>query len=93
MATMLISLSLIFVMLVYVYPLKLLFSALFSWISNGWFPSQFILHFQFELINLFIIYRIGFSVIPALMAILYLRAKSAGKSLSLNTTEIILPKL
>jgi uncharacterized membrane protein len=88
MGTILISLSLIFVMLVYVYPLKLLFSSLFTWISNGWFPSEFILHFQFELINLFIIYGIGFAVMSALMAVLYLRAKSARKLLNLNTLEI-----
>ena len=93
MATILISLSLIFVMLVYVYPLKLLFSSLFAWISAGWFPSEFVLHFQFELINLFIIYGIGFAVMSALMAVLYLRAKSARKFLNLNEIEIGLTNL
>ena len=33
------SLVLIFIMLVYVYPLKLLFSVLFAWLSQGWLPS------------------------------------------------------
>ena len=93
MGTILLSLSLIFVMLVYVYPLKLLFSALFSWISNDWFPSQFILQSQFELINLFIIYGIGFFVMSALMAVLYLKAKSARDELKLNAKEIILTDL
>ena len=44
MISILISLVLIFIMLVYVYPLKLLFSVLFAWISGGWLPSQFSLH-------------------------------------------------
>jgi uncharacterized membrane protein len=72
-STLLISLSLIFVMLVYVYPLKLMFSAMFSWISAGWLPSEFKLNNQFELISLFIIYGIGLSVMSALMSFLYLR--------------------
>ena len=41
--TILISISLIFVLLVYIYPLRLMFSALFNFISGGWFPARFIL--------------------------------------------------
>lgn len=93
MTTILISLSLIFVMLVYVYPLKLLFSALFSWISSGWFPSQFSIQYQYELVNLFIIYGIGFFVMSILMSLLYLQAKSAKNKLNLNSNEIILTNL
>ena len=35
------TLCLIFIMLVFLYPLKLVFSALFAWLSGGWMPSQF----------------------------------------------------
>jgi len=34
-AALIISLSLIFILLVYVYPLRLIFSAMFSWITSG----------------------------------------------------------
>jgi len=92
-ATILISLSLIFIMLVYVYPLKLMFSALFAWISGGWLPSEFTLNHHFELIGLFIIYGIGFFIMSSMMAILYLRAKSASNILNLSTKELILTNL
>jgi len=91
--TILLSLILIFVMLVYVYPLKLMFSALFSWISGGWFPSEFALNYQYELIGLFIIYGIGLFVMSSLMAVLYLRAKSSSTTFKLNSNELILTNL
>lgn len=87
--TILISISLIFVLLVYIYPLRLMFSALFNFISGGWFPARFALKSRHELIGLFIIYGIGLSAMGGLMALLYWRAKSARESLKLNPLEII----
>lgn len=88
-ASILISLCLIFVLLVYIYPLRLMFSALVGWISRGWFPSQFELNFRSELIGLFIIYGVGVTAIAGLMVLLYMRAKSARDSLKLSALEII----
>ena len=86
------SLLLIFVLLVYIYPLKLMFSAMFSWISNGWFPSEFVLHTTSELIGLYIIYGLGVATMAALMVLLYWHAKRAREELKLNQLEMILTK-
>jgi len=85
--TILISLGLIFVMLVYVYPLKMVFSALFYWISAGWFPSNFELQTRFDLPNLFVIYGLGFFALTGLICLLYVRALRTGDLLRLNELE------
>jgi uncharacterized membrane protein len=88
-ATIFLSLVIIFVMLVYIYPLKLVFSALFAWLSGGWIPSKLQLSHIQELIDLFVIYGLGFMAMSALMALLYLRALRARTRLCLNDTETL----
>ncbi len=89
--SILLSLSLIFVMLVYVYPLRLMFSALFSWISAGWLPSEFIISHYEELLGLFIIYGIGLALMSLIIALLYRHAHSK-KELLLTEIETIITK-
>lgn len=88
--TIFISMSIIFMILVFVYPLKLMFSALGAWASGGWLPSEFRLTQTAELINLFIIYGMGFAVLTVLMGLLYYRVKKLKKQLSLNRLEILI---
>ena len=87
--TTVLSLALIFVMLVYLYPLKLVFSALFAWISFGWFPSEFEINSARELATLFVVYGIGFALISAIIASLYWRALKRASQLGLNSLERI----
>ncbi len=89
----LISLGLIFVMLVYVYPLKMIFSAFAYWASGGWLPTSFVLQKRVELINLFIIYGVGFAVISFIYAALYDRALRLADQLLLNPLEKIKTKM
>lgn len=85
------SLCLIFVMLVYVYPLRLLFSAMFHWMSFGWLPSELsITHYE-ELFGLFIIYGVGLASMSAIIALLHSHAKSK-KELLLTKIETIITK-
>ncbi|MEZ5082892.1 MAG: TMEM175 family protein [Bacteroidales bacterium] len=56
------TLILIFFMLIYIYPLRLIFSAMFSWFTSGWLPSEFTLAQQFELTDLFVFYGLGFFI-------------------------------
>lgn len=83
------SLLLIFVLLVYIYPLKLMFSAFCSWATGGWLPSEFQLQNTAELISLFIIYGLGFAAMGSLMALLYWKAKRQGDALNLNEVELL----
>lgn len=87
--TILISLSLIFVLLVYIYPLRLMSTSLFAWISGGWLQSKFSLQTADELYGLFQIYGIGAFAMAGLMMLLYIRARSAREKLNLNKLEII----
>ena len=88
-ACTLISLGLIFVVLVYVYPLKILFSTLFFWLSGGWLPSQFTIHDQAELARLFVVYGIGTVAFSGALALLYMRVHSVAADLRLNAVERI----
>lgn len=85
--TMLLTLMLIFIMLVYLYPLKLVFSALFGWVSGGWFPSEFAVNSAEEIAGLFVIYGVGFAVISTVIALLYLHAARCSGALRLNALE------
>jgi uncharacterized membrane protein len=87
--TIIISLAIIFMMLVYVYPLKLVFSALLGWISGGWLPPKFELHHIHELTDLFVVYGLGFMAMAGLMTVLFVRALKAKHSLQLNDFEIL----
>lgn len=85
--TMLLTLTLIFIMLVYLYPLKLVFSALFGWVSDGWFPSEFEVSSAGEIAGLFIVYGLGFAAIATVIALLYAHAARRSGALRLNTLE------
>ena len=87
MTSILISLSLIFIMLVYVYPLKIIFSALFSWISGGALPTSFVLKTQDELPRIFIIYGLGYAVLMSMFVFLHAHALSKSGELCLNPVE------
>lgn len=86
-ASTLISLSLVFIMLIYVYPLKMIFSAMFAWISRGWLPTSFEINSADELVHLFIIYGLGFALVMLMYVLLYLRASRVADLLLLNHRE------
>jgi len=85
--TTLLTLMLIFIMLVYLYPLKLVFSALFGWVSGGWFPSEFEVNSAQELAGLFVIYGVGFAAISTVIGLLYGHAARNVDALRLNELE------
>lgn len=91
--TIFLSISLIFILLVFLYPLRLMFSSLFTWLSNGWFPSSFVLHTRTELIGLFAIYGVGLFAISGIISLLYFRSYLKRISLQLNEFEIHNTKL
>ena len=66
-----ITFILIFIILIYIYPLRLLASSIMSFFSNGFFPSEFIISEISDIPILFIIYGIGFMIISTLFSILF----------------------
>jgi len=85
--TTLISLGIVFVMLVYVYPLRMVASAFMAYLSGGRLPSAFVLTAASDLTGLFVVYGLGFAVQAAMLALLYLRALRAGDRLRLDPVE------
>lgn len=70
----LLSLAMILIMLVYVYPLKMVFASLAAWASGGALPATFTLRTTGELMGLFVIYGLGFAAQAGVMALLYAHA-------------------
>lgn len=86
------SLGLIFLMLIYVYPLRLMFSAFGHLLSSGWLPSEFKIGKASEMIGLFVIYGLGFAAMAGLMALLFSRPRKLKAELELNRLELFLTK-
>jgi len=90
--TSLISLAMVFVMLVYVYPLRLVFSAFASWASGGWLPSEFTLTDPRDGTGLFVIYGVGFAAQTGLLALLHVRGLKVADALGLNAAERLMTR-
>ncbi len=84
--TTLISLAMVFVMLVYVYPLRMMASAFMSFLSGGFLPSN-ITYENRDLAGLFVVYGLGFAFQTSLLALLYFRALRAQQMLLLDEIE------
>ena len=82
-----ISLSLVFVIMVYVYPLRSMMAAAMSAITGGWVPSTFTLEGPDEARSLFTLYGVGFTTASACIVLLNVRALSFADALGLNAIE------
>ena len=85
--TTLLSLTQVLVILILIYPLKLVTSTFFHWVTAGWLPSEYDVSNPADLLPLFTIYGIGFGTLSGLQALLYLRAARAHAALKLNPVE------
>jgi uncharacterized membrane protein len=64
------SLLLVFLVLVYVYPLKILFGSFFHWASGGWLPRVAAIQSFGDLQSMFIMYGIAFGTLSLCLAAL-----------------------
>ena len=81
------GLLLVFLVLVYVYPLKILFGGFFHWISGGWIPQVATINSVLDLKLMFIVYGIAFSTLSLLIAALYRQALRAPVTPPLDPHE------
>lgn len=86
--TVVMSVSLLAIVLIYVYPLKMMFEGLFSWLTLNYLPSQFKLTSYDELKQLFYYFAIGFACISLIFMRLYQHAKNKAQDLKLSSLEI-----
>lgn len=82
------SLMLVFVLLIFIYPLKMVFGSFFSLITNGYLPSQFSINNWSEVPVLFQTFAVGFGSMALIMMLLFWRAVKLGPSLGFSTIEI-----
>lgn len=88
----LVSLALIFVLLVYVYPLRAMATAAMSTLTNGWLPSEFYVDNVSKIRGLFAIYGIGFFVSNLCLVALNWHALRRADDLSLTPEEQLLTR-
>lgn len=83
----LLTFGLIFTVLIYVYPLRLMASSLLALMSGDYFPSEFSITNMNDAAVLFIIYGAGFTAISSLFTLLFYRAYSHQEILNLSYVE------
>ena len=72
--SLMISLAIVFTVLVYVFPLRLMMQSGFYWASGGRLPGDGLIRSFADLTALYQIYGVGFALLSALYLLLFLRA-------------------
>jgi uncharacterized membrane protein len=86
------SLLLVFLVLIFVYPLKIIFGALFAFITDGWLPSTVAFDTLKDVRNMFLIYAAAWCSISGCLALLYRQAKVNAAALNLSAAELLQTK-
>jgi hypothetical protein len=83
------SLLFVFVMLVWVYPLRMVFSEAFDFFTNGWFASGMPKSTNTDIQNCFLIYGIGFASMSAILLQLNREALRTPVEPPLDPVEVL----
>lgn len=83
------SLLLVMLLLIFVYPVRMVFAALFNALSDGWLPAGFTITELSDLPVLFVTFATAFGSMGAVMWALYLRAWRLRDALGLDARERI----
>ncbi|ODU46175.1 TMEM175 family protein [uncultured Aquimonas sp.] len=81
------SLLLVMLLLIFVYPVRMVFAALFNFLSDGWLPAGFAITEVAQLPVLFITFAAAFGSMGAVMWALHLRAWQLRERLQLDPRE------
>ncbi len=85
--TALLSTALLIVVLIYIYPMRIMAQAFFAWTSQGYLHSDFTLNSISELADMFVFLGIGFVALCLVFVAMYRYAGSLKKELFLNESE------
>ena len=86
-ASIVLSLVLVFLVMVYIYPLKYMFASFFGWITNGWLPMVSLHMTMDDLRTMFVIYGVVFATMVSVIGLLYLQAWRQRDALELSLDE------
>lgn len=85
--SVMLSLALVFVILVYIYPLRAMASVLLNFLSRGALPSELEIATGDDLTGLFIVFGVGYAALAGLLALLHRRALALREPLALDAAE------
>ena len=88
-----ISILLVFAVLVFVYPLRILFGGFFAWITGGWLPTPVEIRTIEDLRWFFGSFAVAFGCMGALMAWLTWHAERKADALALDPSERLTTRL
>lgn len=83
------SLLLVFLVLVFVYPMKMVFGVLCSSLTAGWLPANFVVAGLHEVPVLFIVFGVAFGSLGTVMWLLYAHAWRRRDEIGLDARERI----
>ena len=86
------SLLLVFAVLIFIYPLRMVFGAFFSFASAGWLPSHLHLQTVADVRLMFVVFAIGFGAMGSCIFLLYRHAWSERDALRLDSLERLLTR-
>ena len=87
------SLILVFLVLVYVYPLRLLFSITFGSMTNNWLIEQPIaIHDIGEMRSAYVVFGLGLAAIAAVFALMFRHALRLAADIGLSPDEVIVTR-
>ncbi|AVP96229.1 DUF1211 domain-containing protein [Ahniella affigens] len=87
------SIMLVFLVLIFVYPLRVQFASLFYWISNGWLPSTYSIANASDLQIMFLTFAVSFGAMSLCFALLYRHAWNQANRIGLDAFEHASTKL
>ena len=85
--SVLLSMLLVFLVLVYVFPLRAVFGSMFSWMTQGWLPTTYAVSGRSDLRVMFVLYGICIFTMAATITLLYWRAWRLRDTLGLDAEE------
>ena len=88
--SVLLSLLLVFLVLVYVYPLRIIFSMFFNWVSLGWLPSSVTIGSMHDLEVMFAAYALAWTTLGCVTVALYRHAWRMRDALGLDRDERVM---
>jgi uncharacterized membrane protein len=83
----LLSLGLVFTVLVFVYPLRIVAASLFHAVSGGWLPAEMPLRTMQDLQDVFAIYSCGYAALASFVLLLHVHARRRADALGLDALE------
>jgi hypothetical protein len=86
--TVTLSAALLIVVLIYIYPMRIMAQGFFAWISRGYLHINFELNSPDELADMFVFLSIGFIALCVVFVMMYRYAASLHKELRLNDYEL-----